>query len=163
MRVHYQLGYLACLAVCFLLSGSDLLVAGGGETPSPALVILSTGNTSGIFEPCRCPTNPYGGVARRVTLISDYRTKAPSLLLVDSGNVFDSDLSAARTKSQPSYSSAALCGSEVRIPHCGPRHHGFVGALAAVAFATGPMYCVATTTSSKVHRCTGCSGVLSCT
>ena len=79
MRLYYKLRIVACLTFCFLLSESDILFADGGVTPSPALVILSTGNTCGIFEPCRCPTNPYGGVARRVTLISAYRAKHPSL------------------------------------------------------------------------------------
>jgi len=59
------------------------------------VTILSSGNTCGIFEPCRCPTNPYGGVARRATLIAGLRGDNPNLLLVDSGNVFDSSTSQA--------------------------------------------------------------------
>jgi len=62
------------------------------EVPIPdvPLVVLSSGNSCGVFEPCRCPTNPYGGIARRATLVNEYRKKYNALILLDSGNIFDS-------------------------------------------------------------------------
>jgi 2',3'-cyclic-nucleotide 2'-phosphodiesterase (5'-nucleotidase family) len=63
--------------------------AGENNRSSSIIPIVSTGNTCGIFEPCRCPTNPYGGIPRRVTWVNSQREDHPDLILIDSGDVFD--------------------------------------------------------------------------
>ncbi len=51
------------------------------------LSIVYTANTSGKLTACNCPTDPYGGLAERVTLIENLRESFEPFLLVDSGNM----------------------------------------------------------------------------
>ena len=51
------------------------------------LTIVYTANSSGKLTDCNCPTDPYGGLAERVTLIKDLRVLIEPFLLVDSGNM----------------------------------------------------------------------------
>jgi len=52
------------------------------------ITILYTGQTHAMIYPCRCPHEPYGGVARRAALIKDLKKKHPHTLLLDSGDFF---------------------------------------------------------------------------
>ena len=51
------------------------------------LTIAYTANTSGKLTECGCPSDPYGGLAERVTLIKQLRAKEKSFLLLDAGNM----------------------------------------------------------------------------
>ena len=50
--------------------------------------ILFTNNSNGKLVNCNCPTDPYGGLAERVSLINAYRARHDSILLLDSGGYF---------------------------------------------------------------------------
>jgi hypothetical protein len=58
----------------------------GGEADpqKPVLTILYTAEAHAALLPCDCPLQPLGGVARRATLIKQYRERGP-VLLVDGG------------------------------------------------------------------------------
>ncbi|MBP7637143.1 MAG: hypothetical protein KBA18_04645 [Kiritimatiellae bacterium] len=58
------------LAVLFLSMGLCAV-----EQPGP-LVILFTGSINGISRPCYCPSNPWGGLAKRAWLISEIKRTA---------------------------------------------------------------------------------------
>jgi 2',3'-cyclic-nucleotide 2'-phosphodiesterase (5'-nucleotidase family) len=49
--------------------------------------IVYTANTSGKLTECGCPSDPYGGLAERATLIKKLRSKEKSFLLLDAGNM----------------------------------------------------------------------------
>jgi hypothetical protein len=54
------------------------------------IAIVYTGDSHASLYPCRCPKNPDGGIARRLTKIKELRKEYPNLLLLDSGNYFAS-------------------------------------------------------------------------
>lgn len=56
-----------------------------GLAPS-SITILYTGNANGQLEACRCPGNPYGGLARQAGAIAELRDMYPGSVLVDSGD-----------------------------------------------------------------------------
>ncbi len=72
------------------------------------LVIIYTAQAHANLYPCRCPIEPFGGVARRVTKLKELRKAYPDLLLLDAGSFFaggiyddptpDKDLQESRTK-----------------------------------------------------------------
>jgi len=51
------------------------------------LTIVYTANTSGKLTECGCPSDRYGGLAERVTLLKQLREKEKSFLLLDAGNM----------------------------------------------------------------------------
>lgn len=48
--------------------------------------ILFTESTNGFLQNCECPVQPFGGMARRKTLIDSMRTIHENLILLDAGN-----------------------------------------------------------------------------
>ena len=54
----------------------------------PDLVLLVTGGTNGLLEPCHCSGTMPGGQARRAGLIESYRRAFPALLVIDTGDAF---------------------------------------------------------------------------
>ena len=67
--------------LCFLSAHAGGAVESASKDLDRLPVIVSTGNLRGIFEPCRCPANPYGGVARRVTWVAQFLKAHPDDLL----------------------------------------------------------------------------------
>ena len=53
---------------------------------SPDLVLLLTGGTDGLLEPCDCATAVSGGLARLSGLVRSYRAQYPNTLVVDIGD-----------------------------------------------------------------------------
>lgn len=51
------------------------------------LTVLFTNSTNGYLESCDCPDNPFGGLARRTSLVNDIKKDNPNVLLLDSGDV----------------------------------------------------------------------------
>ena len=47
--------------------------------------ILFTNNSNGKLVDCNCRNDPYGGLAERVSLVREYRSRYPDMLLLDSG------------------------------------------------------------------------------
>lgn len=58
--------------------------------PSRLLVLQSNAN-NGYLYPCRCPTEPKGGLAKRATLIKALSRDAGNFLLFDSGDILGLD------------------------------------------------------------------------
>ena len=72
--------------ICFSLLLILLLYKIGSATQ---ITILFTNSTNGILKACpTCPNLLYGGLARRATLINEYRSKYKSMLLLDAGDLF---------------------------------------------------------------------------
>ncbi|MDH3592210.1 MAG: multiheme c-type cytochrome [Planctomycetota bacterium] len=65
---------------------------GAGVTPfamgTPDVVLLVTGQTKGVLEPCYCAGEMFGGFARRATLVRRYRRAFPHTMLIDTGDAF---------------------------------------------------------------------------
>ena len=55
------------------------------NVPKGAVTFLFTGNTQGNLEPCGCYEGQSGGVARRATLVEQFRNADLPFLLVDAG------------------------------------------------------------------------------
>ena len=70
-------------ALLFIFLTGGLATARAGE-----FNILYTGGTHAMLYPCNCPVEPDGGVARRATLIREFRKKNPNTLVLDSGDFF---------------------------------------------------------------------------
>jgi len=63
----------------------------GGCEPSEkgrGPVLLFCANDDGVLAACGCPSNPSGGLAKRQSLIEQYRHSRPEVLLVDAGDLF---------------------------------------------------------------------------
>ena len=73
---------LALLALgAALLSGDGAGAADGEAT----VRILFTNNSNGKLTDCNCRNDPYGGLAERVSLVREYRSRHDDILLLDSG------------------------------------------------------------------------------
>ncbi|MCX7716549.1 MAG: hypothetical protein N2Z73_03940 [Endomicrobia bacterium] len=54
------------------------------------LTIIYTNNANGIIQSCDCPSNPYGGLLRRVNVIKNLSKDYPEMLKIDTGDFFPS-------------------------------------------------------------------------
>lgn len=61
--------------------------AGGG----PGLLVLQTNANNGYLYPCKCPSEPKGGLAKRATLIKQITGAKSEYLLFDSGDIWGLD------------------------------------------------------------------------
>ena len=84
---HVALG-LALLALSFLHVGLAATQSPSTATVSAQVTIAYTGETHAMIEPCNCPAEPLGGVARRAHEIELLRSETPDLLLLDGGGCF---------------------------------------------------------------------------
>ena len=75
----YQLIYI--LIFVFSLSVSEWLFSKTNQ-----IHILFTESTNGVLQNCECPVQPYGGMARRKTLIDSLRSVHENVYLLDAGN-----------------------------------------------------------------------------
>lgn len=69
------------LMIVFLLAGAVAAHAGAPDT----LRVVYTANTNGKLMACTCPSDPYGGLAERETIISSFRENDDTFLLFDAG------------------------------------------------------------------------------
>ena len=60
----------------------------GPEAPPTEVAIAYTGETHAMIEPCSCPVEPLGGVARRAHQIKALRQESGDLLVLDGGGCF---------------------------------------------------------------------------
>jgi hypothetical protein len=76
-----------------------LIVAGAGSgtraragSPADTLSVIFTAETHGNLEPCACPKNPQGGLARRVGFLREaaeaVRTRGGTVFVLDAGGFF---------------------------------------------------------------------------
>ncbi len=72
------------------------------EGAAPDMAIIYTGQVEGYVEPCGCPVNPAGGLARRAGYLKLFRDKFPetTVVLADTGNFAGAPDSAGRFKTQ---------------------------------------------------------------
>ena len=61
---------------------------GGGERS--VVTFLFTSSNNGVLSNCLCPANPWGGLARRKTLLDSLRRVEENCLLLDTGNFLSS-------------------------------------------------------------------------
>lgn len=74
-----------CAMFLLVLSLNQTASSQGG---SPEIAIVYTGEAHAMIEPCHCPVEPMGGVARRAHEVSMLREEYPDLLLLDGGGAF---------------------------------------------------------------------------
>lgn len=83
-----------CVLACALFFHSTR-VRSGETVEKPLFTILFTAESHAALLPCDCPLQPLGGVARRATLIAQYRKRGPVLLLdgggFAAGGIYDED------------------------------------------------------------------------
>ncbi|MFA5857816.1 MAG: redoxin domain-containing protein [Elusimicrobiota bacterium] len=53
-----------------------------------SITVIFTNSANGYVESCNCPSNPYGGLVRRVTCIKELKGASPNNLVLDSGDNF---------------------------------------------------------------------------
>lgn len=82
MEIRAAVKYLSSIALlCFVLTAAAPFTLTAQE-----LTIVYTANSNGKLMYCSCPSDPYGGLSERVTLIDDLRKKEEEpFLLVDAG------------------------------------------------------------------------------
>ena len=71
-----------------LLAAVFLSVFLAASAFSSEVAIVYTGETHSMIEPCKCPAEPLGGVARRAQEIVSLRREFGQLLVVDGGGAF---------------------------------------------------------------------------
>ncbi|MDI6740422.1 MAG: hypothetical protein QME74_08680 [Candidatus Edwardsbacteria bacterium] len=76
--------------ICLLALGLGCWGRRGAAEPG-RLLVLQTNANNGYLYPCRCPTEPKGGLAKRATLIKALSRGAGDFLLFDSGDIFGLD------------------------------------------------------------------------
>jgi len=69
----------------FLLIQSELFGQHGNK-----IVVIFTGSNNGVVSPCHCPPVPWGGLARRKSLLDSLRNRNECDLVVDYGNFLSS-------------------------------------------------------------------------
>jgi len=81
----------ASWAAAALTLATFVLASGPGCEPrktAPRAVLLYSADNQGVLAACGCPSNPSGGLAKRVGLIEQYRRTRPNVLVVDAGDMF---------------------------------------------------------------------------
>ena len=73
-----------------------------------AIALLYSSNLQGHFTPCACAVQPLGGVARRATLVGRARAESDAAVVVDAGDLFQVEGSAAETERQARLLAAAF-------------------------------------------------------
>ena len=104
--------------LCTITSAICVMSSQALETKE--LTVVYTANSTGKLRDCNCPSDPYGGLAERVSLIRELRKKENPFLLLDSGNMVslfgDFDKKAAvvaRLMNLMEYDAAAAGGNEL--------------------------------------------------
>ena len=72
-------------AIAVALAAAFLSVAAFAEEAKPVFTVLFSAEAHGALLPCDCPLQLIGGVARRATVVKQFRKRGP-VLLVDAGN-----------------------------------------------------------------------------
>src|ERR1700710_562929 len=85
----------AAATACFALLLCQCITTAAEAEPKPLFTILYTAESHAALLPCDCPLQPLGGVARRATLIKQFRERGPVLLLDGggwaAGGLYDED------------------------------------------------------------------------
>lgn len=81
---YYMNKYQKCLILFLLLLLSPF------DSFAEKITILYSHNNNGLLDASPCPGNPCGGLARRASLIKEYRLKNKDILVLESGDIFSS-------------------------------------------------------------------------
>jgi hypothetical protein len=120
-----------------------LLLAVATQSP---LTLVYTGDRMGKVEPCGCPQNPMGHIARQVAAIDGYRSKGQNHLFFDLGNLFFESLQSPKElREQHARRAAILSRSVARmeldflVPGPTDFHAGFEGYKRLVSASKTPV------------------------
>jgi len=82
--------YVLWIATAVALAASGLAFVPGcePEKTAPRAVLLYSADNQGVLAACGCPSNPSGGLAKRVALIEQYRRTRRHVVVVDAGDLF---------------------------------------------------------------------------
>jgi 2',3'-cyclic-nucleotide 2'-phosphodiesterase (5'-nucleotidase family) len=75
------------------------------------LALLYTSNLQGNYAPCHCVVAPLGGLARRATIVRRARAEADGTVVVDAGDLFRPEGTAAETDRQAHLLAAGLASA----------------------------------------------------
>jgi hypothetical protein len=136
-------GFVAALA---LLADAGV-EAGPAPVTRPGVTLVFSGDRAGRVEPCGCPQNPMGHIARHVKHVERARAAADDELYFDLGDLFFEAPSVAEiTREQEARRAAVLARAVARmrldflVP--GPRDlaAGYPGYLRLVGVAAAPVF-----------------------
>jgi 2',3'-cyclic-nucleotide 2'-phosphodiesterase (5'-nucleotidase family) len=88
------------------LPGAD--AAAPAATRGRELALLYSSNVQGKYAPCNCAVQPLGGLARRATVTARVRAEADATLVVDAGDLFLPEGTAAETERQANLVAAGI-------------------------------------------------------
>ncbi|MFA5275834.1 MAG: hypothetical protein WC417_02950 [Candidatus Omnitrophota bacterium] len=74
------------LILLFTLLGFSFRAYAGSDARE--FTLIYTGETHAMVYPCSCPVEPDGGVARRATLLKQFKAEYPASLLLSTGGFF---------------------------------------------------------------------------
>jgi len=77
------------------------------------IALLYSSNLQGRYAPCNCAVQPLGGLARRATVTARARAEADATLVVDAGDLFQPEGTAAETERQASLLAAGIAGGGI--------------------------------------------------
>lgn len=85
-------------------------LAGCSREPAKTITIAYSNDLLGTINPCDCPGQEYGGLARRATFVEMVRDTAENFLLLDGGEFMGRDVSFGEKKAEVYIQSMALMG-----------------------------------------------------
>jgi 2',3'-cyclic-nucleotide 2'-phosphodiesterase (5'-nucleotidase family) len=77
------------------------------------IALLYSSNLQGKYAPCNCAVQPLGGLARRATVTARTRAEADATLVVDAGDLFRPERTAAETERQANLLAAGIAGGGI--------------------------------------------------
>ena len=77
------------------------------------LTLLYSSNLQGKYAPCNCAVQPLGGLARRATVTARARAEADATLVVDAGDLFQPEGTAAETERQANLLAAGMASGGI--------------------------------------------------
>jgi len=88
-----RLFVLIFICLLFLTSIPDKEKVDYSKTAKKSIkvTLLYSNSLNNYLEDCHCPSNPFGGLVRRATLIKKIRKSNPNVLLFDTGDLFSVD------------------------------------------------------------------------
>ena len=91
----------------------------GADAAAPAaargreIALLYSSNLQGKYAPCNCAVQPLGGLARRATVTARARGEADATLVVDAGDLFLPEGTAAETERQANLLAAGIASGGI--------------------------------------------------
>jgi 2',3'-cyclic-nucleotide 2'-phosphodiesterase (5'-nucleotidase family) len=77
------------------------------------IALLYSSNLQGKYAPCDCAVQPLGGLARRATVAARARAEADATVVVDAGDLFRPEATAAETERQANLLAAGIASGGI--------------------------------------------------